>query len=85
VVKKSKRGKVFYGCSEYPKCDAVYWDKPVQESCPKCNAPFLLEKTTKKGTTKACAVEGCGYKTEALPTVAPSPTTASESGTRLSR
>ncbi|MFL6227255.1 MAG: type I DNA topoisomerase, partial [Pyrinomonadaceae bacterium] len=62
VVKKSKRGKVFYGCSEYPKCDAVYWDKPVAEKCPQCDAPFLLEKTTKKGTTKACAVEGCGYK-----------------------
>ncbi len=34
VVKKSKRGKIFYGCSEYPKCDAVYWDKPVAEPCP---------------------------------------------------
>jgi DNA topoisomerase-1 len=83
VVKKSKRGKAFYGCSEYPKCDAVYWDKPVQEQCPQCKAPFLLEKTTKKGTTKACAVEGCGYKTEPLPhAVAPA---ASESaGTRVS-
>ncbi len=39
VVKKSKRGKVFYGCSEYPKCDTVYWDKPVTEPCPQCNAP----------------------------------------------
>jgi DNA topoisomerase-1 len=85
VVKKSKRGKVFYGCSEYPKCDAVYWDKPIQEECPQCHAPFLLEKTTKKGTTKTCAVEGCGYKTEALPTVAPSPTSVGESGSRLAR
>jgi DNA topoisomerase-1 len=67
VVKKSKRGKAFYGCSEYPKCDAVYWDKPVQEQCPQCKAPFLLEKTTKKGMTKSCAVEGCGYKSEPLP------------------
>jgi DNA topoisomerase-1 len=66
VVKKSKRGKAFYGCSEYPKCDAVYWDKPVIESCPQCNAPFLLEKTTKKGTTKSCAKEGCSYKSEPL-------------------
>src|SRR5215207_2634853 len=55
VVKKSKRGKIFYGCSEYPKCDAVYWDKPVAEPCPRCNAPFLLEKTTKKGITRLCA------------------------------
>jgi DNA topoisomerase-1 len=62
VIKKSKRGKVFYGCSQYPKCDAVYWDKPVSEVCPSCNAPFLLEKTTKKqGTFRYCAREECGY------------------------
>ena len=62
VVKKSKRGKVFYSCSAYPDCDRVYWDKPVSEACPKCNAPFLLEKTTKKhGTFRHCANEDCGY------------------------
>ncbi|MGH9961158.1 MAG: topoisomerase DNA-binding C4 zinc finger domain-containing protein, partial [Pyrinomonadaceae bacterium] len=62
VVKKSKRGKVFYGCSQYPDCDAVYWSKPVAEVCPRCEAPFLLEKTTKKqGTFRYCANEDCGY------------------------
>ncbi len=62
VVKKSKRGKIFYGCGTYPDCDRVYWDKPVAEPCPKCSAPFLLEKTTKKqGTFQHCAVEECGY------------------------
>jgi DNA topoisomerase-1 len=65
VVKKSKRGKAFYGCSEYPKCDVVFWDKPVAEQCPKCNAPFLLEKTTKKeGIVRYCAKEGCDYRAE---------------------
>ena len=77
VVKKSKRGKLFYGCSEYPKCDAVYWDKPVIEPCPKCSAPFLLEKTTKKGTTRHCATEGCDYSRE-LPTAPPPAKPASE-------
>ena len=63
VVKKSKRGKVFYGCSEYPNCNVVYWDKPVSDTCPQCNAPFLLEKTTKKqGTFRYCADEACGYR-----------------------
>ncbi|HJX91530.1 MAG TPA: type I DNA topoisomerase [Pyrinomonadaceae bacterium] len=63
VIKKSKRGKAFYGCSEYPNCNIVYWDKPVLETCPQCNAPFLLEKTTKKtGTFRYCANEDCGYK-----------------------
>ncbi len=67
VVKKSKRGKAFYGCSEYPACDAVYWDKPISEPCPQCHAPFVLEKTTKKGTTRSCANEECDYKTDPLP------------------
>ena len=72
VVKKSKRGKVFYGCSQYPNCDRVYWDKPVLEACPNCNAPFLLEKTTKKeGTFRYCAVEGCGYRTTDVPAKEP--------------
>jgi DNA topoisomerase-1 len=64
VVKKSKRGKVFYGCAAYPDCDRVYWDKPVPEPCPKCKEPFLLEKTTKKqGTFRYCAnAEECGYR-----------------------
>ncbi len=62
VVKKSKRGKAFYGCSEYPKCDVVFWDKPIKdEPCPKCSAPFVLEKTTKKdGTIHYC--NNCDYK-----------------------
>jgi DNA topoisomerase I len=65
VVKKSKRGKAFYGCSEYPKCNVVYWDKPVVDTCPQCNAPFLLEKTTKKsGTFRYCANEECGYRSD---------------------
>lgn len=68
VVKKSKRGKAFYGCSEYPKCDVVFWDKPVITPCTQCNAPFLLEKTTKKdGTVHYCANEACGYRAEATP------------------
>lgn len=72
VVKKTKRGKSFYGCSEYPKCDSVYWDKPIAEACPKCNAPFVLEKTTKKdGTMHICAKEDCDYRVEATPSSNP--------------
>ena len=67
VVKKSRRGKVFNGCANYPKCDTVFWDKPVLEKCPQCGKPFLLEKTTKKGTTRRCADEECGYKSDLLP------------------
>jgi DNA topoisomerase-1 len=85
LVKKSKRGKYFYGCSEYPKCDAVYWDKPVAEPCPQCNAPFLLEKTTKKGTTRYCArAEECGYREEMHGAAGPQPV-APRAGTDAGR
>jgi DNA topoisomerase I len=63
VIKKSRRGKIFYGCANYPKCDVVFWDKPVKITCPNCSAPFLLEKTTKRdGTIHYCQTEGCDYR-----------------------
>ena len=77
IVKRSKRGKVFYSCSEYPKCEIVFWDKPVSGTCPQCGAPFLLEKTTKKGTTRYCANETCGYRSELMP-IPTEPQTAPE-------
>ncbi len=59
---RSKRGKVFYGCSNYPKCDFISWDKPVNRECPECQVPFLVEKTTKmKGRYLACNDKACGY------------------------
>ena len=60
--RRSKRGKAFYGCSNYPKCNFVLWDKPVNQECPECQAPFLVEKTTKmKGHYLACNDKECGY------------------------
>ncbi|MDQ1329704.1 MAG: topoisomerase [Candidatus Poribacteria bacterium] len=62
VERRSKRGKMFYGCSKYPDCDLVLWNKPVAQPCPKCNAPFLVEKVSKaKGNYLACVNEGCDY------------------------
>jgi DNA topoisomerase I len=63
VEKKSKRGKIFYGCSRYPDCTFATWDKPVNKACPACGAPHLIEKTSKRdGTYFACANRECGYK-----------------------
>ncbi|MCP3950752.1 MAG: type I DNA topoisomerase [Desulfobacterales bacterium] len=63
VEKHSKRGKVFYGCNRYPDCDYATWDKPVDKPCPICQAPFLVEKTTKKaGTFLACLDRDCGHR-----------------------
>ncbi len=63
VQRTSKRGKIFYGCSNFPNCNFALWDKPVAKECPECGARFLLEKTTKKqGAFQACHTKGCGYK-----------------------
>ena len=43
VEKKTKRGKIFYGCNKYPKCDMALWDKPTGELCPECQS-LLVEK-----------------------------------------
>jgi DNA topoisomerase I len=62
VEKKSRRGKVFYGCANYPNCDFTLWNKPLPEKCPDCGAPFLVEKVTKRhGRQLICNNEECSY------------------------
>ena len=62
VERRSKRGKVFFGCSNYPDCDFVLWNRPIAEACPTCKAPFLTEKITKKhGRQLICNTEDCDY------------------------
>lgn len=46
VERKSKRGKLFYGCNHYPKCKTAYWDKPIGELCPECHS-MLVEHNHK--------------------------------------
>ncbi|MDA8140658.1 MAG: type I DNA topoisomerase [Desulfobacteraceae bacterium] len=63
VEKKSKRGKIFYGCNRYPNCKFATWDKPVAKACPVCGNSYLVEKTSKReGTYLACVNRECGYK-----------------------
>jgi DNA topoisomerase-1 len=63
IEKRSKRGKIFYGCSQYPECKFATWDKPVDKPCPQCDAGFLVEKETKRdGRFLKCITSGCGYK-----------------------
>ncbi len=60
--KRTKKGKIFFGCSNYPRCTYATWDKPVPEPCPECGAAFLLEKyDRKKGRYKACSNPNCTY------------------------
>ena len=72
VERKSRRGKTFFGCSNYPDCDFVLWNRPIAEPCPKCQAPFLTEKITKKhGRQLICQNEECDFvRSEELPETA---------------
>jgi len=55
IERRSKKGRVFYGCSNYPDCDFVSWNKPVNKSCSNCNNNYLLEKYAKaKGNFLEC-------------------------------
>jgi DNA topoisomerase-1 len=60
IEKKSRKGKIFYGCMGYPECTTVFWDKPTDKKCPQCGS-VLVEKKTKTTTLK-CSNNDCKYK-----------------------
>ena len=69
VERKSRRGRVFYGCSRYPACDFTLWDKPVvpEEWCSTCGS-LMVERTYKNGTTKKfCSNEACPTRPKRKP------------------
>ena len=57
LVRKSARGRIYYGCGNYPNCKFMTWDEPVPEICPKCGATLF-----KKKGMLYCAKEGCGFE-----------------------
>lgn len=63
VYKKSKYGKVFFGCNNYPKCDFVSWYEPVNEKCPQCGS-ILVKKITKKSKKLECSNKECSFSKE---------------------
>jgi DNA topoisomerase-1 len=56
------RPRVFYGCSRYPDCDFTSPNMPIAEPCPKCGAPYIVEKKSKIGTVHSCVKEGCDWE-----------------------
>lgn len=61
--RKTRRGKVFYGCTKYPKCKFASWDKPVEQECPSCGHAWMVEKSTKaKGNFLRCP--SCKHEVE---------------------
>ena len=58
IERKSKKGHVFYGCGNWPKCNFMSWDAPAGENCPECGKALFKKKTGKL----VCMTEGCGYE-----------------------
>ncbi len=62
VIKKTQKGRRYYGCENYPECDVMTWQRPSDQRCPKCGN-MLLEK----GNKLVCADTSCGFKKEKEP------------------
>jgi DNA topoisomerase-1 len=62
--RRSKRGRAYFGCSNFPTCRFVLWQRPVATSCPKCGAQFLTQRGGRGKRFVACWREGCGYQRE---------------------
>ncbi|GAB4388875.1 MAG: type I DNA topoisomerase [Thermodesulfovibrionales bacterium] len=66
IERRTRQGKPFWSCSNYPKCKFALWQRPVPEKCPRCGAGFLVMRKEKSGQlVKACAQKECGFKEEA--------------------
>ncbi|MEW6750161.1 MAG: type I DNA topoisomerase [Candidatus Latescibacterota bacterium] len=65
VEKQSRKGKVFYGCDQFPRCKYASWDRPVGHGCPQCEAPLMFERNSRSGPpTLYCRV--CEYQLEGV-------------------
>ena len=67
VEKRSRRGKTFYSCSNYPKCEYASWDKPLAEACPVCEFPFLVDVEKRRKNRLPgiqCPSPSCDYRKE---------------------
>lgn len=62
LAKKSKKGKKFYGCSNYPNCDFVSWFEPVADKCPECGSVMVKKYTKSKGSFIECTNVNCKHK-----------------------
>lgn len=71
VSRRSRRtGKIFYGCNQFPKCNYVVWDLPIENTCPICEHPHITLKTTKKnGPQLTCPQKSCNYQVDPPPDI----------------
>ncbi|MFZ4076598.1 MAG: type I DNA topoisomerase [Legionellaceae bacterium] len=62
LKRKSRKGRIFYSCADYPTCDYALWNEPIDKPCPTCKWPVLTLKETKRyGRQLICPHEGCDY------------------------
>lgn len=62
IKRKTKKGRIFYGCSNYPKCSFMVWSKPINKKCPQCNAILIINKDEKRGFYYKCSNSNCNYQ-----------------------
>ncbi|MEW5822050.1 MAG: DNA topoisomerase, partial [Cyanobacteriota bacterium] len=61
IEKRSRHGKVFWGCDKYPKCNFASWLMPTEDKCPDCGS-MIVKKVLKKGEKLLCSKNGCTYQ-----------------------
>ena len=66
IQRQSRYGKTFYACDNYPTCKYVVNDKPVNEFCPDCHWPILVERKTAATFRIICPKKGCGYRSKPI-------------------
>jgi DNA topoisomerase-1 len=81
--RRSRFGKIFFGCNRYPDCKFAAWDRPLAEACPSCQSPYLLQKYSKRdGPFIACPNKECDYRRQIVePEVAAAATAATPAPT----
>ena len=68
VARRSRRGRTFYGCDQYPACDQVFWDRPVGP-CPVCGQPLLAKRARRGASFRQCSNPDCGHREAGEPSV----------------
>jgi DNA topoisomerase-1 len=61
IERQSKKGKTFYACNRYPACKFILWEMPVNQECPKCHSPFLLQKQRNNRRIIKCYRDDCDF------------------------
>lgn len=61
VIRRSKKGRKFFGCSNYPECEFISWDKPTDEKCPHCGS-VIVERENRQGIRRLCSNKECSYE-----------------------